>query len=175
MSTLPTLLRVAVPTPLARCFDYLPPHATPATVTFRAGMRVKVPFGRSQMVGLIVAVVHHTDVAPDKLKAAIALLDDAPLLPRDLLALGHWASHYYHHPIGEVFAALLPPHLRLGKNLTPAKASRWVLTHPIDPLELSKLKRSPRQVALLQRFQQQNGTITTAQLDVEADDWRPAL
>ncbi|RRA39451.1 hypothetical protein C4882_17545 [Cronobacter malonaticus] len=44
--------RVALPVPLARTFDYLLPDA----MTAAAGCRVRVPFGRQQRVGVVVAV-----------------------------------------------------------------------------------------------------------------------
>ncbi|MBF4860061.1 hypothetical protein HIK32_01000, partial [Cronobacter malonaticus] len=43
--------RVALPVPLARTFDYLLPDA----MTAAAGCRVRVPFGRQQRVGVVVA------------------------------------------------------------------------------------------------------------------------
>nr|ELX6276336.1 hypothetical protein [Cronobacter sakazakii] len=44
--------RVALPVPLARTFDYRLPDA----MTAAAGCRVRVPFGRQQRVGVVVAV-----------------------------------------------------------------------------------------------------------------------
>ena len=37
---------------------------------------------------------------------ALAVLDAEPLLDAELLALCRWAADYYHHPIGEVLAAV---------------------------------------------------------------------
>ncbi|HET9190241.1 MAG TPA: hypothetical protein VFN69_06675, partial [Rudaea sp.] len=48
-SSLPTILRVAVPVPLPQLFDYLPPPGTAALAIAR-GTRVSVPFGRSRSV-----------------------------------------------------------------------------------------------------------------------------
>ena len=77
------LLQVALPLPLPRLFDYLPPPghaATPADI----GRRVRVPFGRRELVGLVAGI---GDAGEDgtgqerELRAAEALLDDdAPLL-----------------------------------------------------------------------------------------------
>ncbi|MEE7547792.1 hypothetical protein HF319_12760, partial [Xanthomonas sp. Kuri4-1] len=48
---LPTL-RVALPVPLPRLFDYLPPPgAAPAEPV---GCRVRVPFGSRELVGVVV-------------------------------------------------------------------------------------------------------------------------
>ena len=102
--------------PLSRQFDYLPPAAGPLP---GAGTRVLVPFGRRQLVGLVVG--HSTDSELDhsRLKRADAVLDETPLLSEEALWLIRFTSDYYHHPIGEVAAAALPVLLRKGKALHP--------------------------------------------------------
>ncbi|MBT5719034.1 MAG: hypothetical protein HOI69_05765, partial [Gammaproteobacteria bacterium] len=47
-----TVLQVAVPSPLRRVFDYLPLTNKQAL----AGTRVKVSFGRQQLIGIVVSV-----------------------------------------------------------------------------------------------------------------------
>ena len=51
------------------------------------------------------------------------------MLSPDLLQLGRWAVRYYHHPPGEVFAALLPVLLRKGVAATGAATRRYTITH----------------------------------------------
>ena len=67
-------LRIAVPSPLRSLFDYLPPadHRGP----LEPGMRVRVPFGKREAVGLIVVIAGESDVASERIKAAIEVLDD---------------------------------------------------------------------------------------------------
>ena len=110
MSTLP-ILRVALDAPLPRLFDYLCADARPDDV----GYRVSIPFGRSEKVGLIVAVLDESDQTVDKLKHAHAVLRDMPRLPADWIALCEFCARYYQHPLGEVMALALPPMLRKGK------------------------------------------------------------
>jgi primosomal protein N' (replication factor Y) len=110
MSTLP-ILRVALDIPLPRLFDYLCADAHSDDV----GYRVSIPFGRSEKVGVIVAVLAETDQAIDKLKHAHAVLRDMPRLPPDWLALCEFCARYYQHPLGEVMSLALPPMLRKGK------------------------------------------------------------
>ncbi len=107
------VLRVAVPVPLPRWFDYLAPRVCPHPP--QPGMRVKVPFGRSEAVGLIMELANQSALGEGRLKHALSLLDEQPLLDESLLGLLRWASAYYHHPIGEVVAAALPGHLRAGR------------------------------------------------------------
>src|SRR5690348_1968746 len=104
-------LRVAVPSPLYRDFDYLPPADTdPAAL--QPGVRLKVPFGRRELVGVLLEVAAEPQVAATKLKAARKLLDTGPAIPADMMALACWAADYYRHPIGEVMQTLLPVLLR---------------------------------------------------------------
>ena len=69
MSRPPSILRVAVPSPLYRLFDYLPPRGMdPAGL--RPGMRIKVPFGRGHKVGVLVETTDSSELAPERLKHA---------------------------------------------------------------------------------------------------------
>ena len=61
----PAYLRIAVDTPLRRAFDYLPPRdAAPPPGGWPPGVRVAVPFGRGEVVGVLLEVVATTDVPP---------------------------------------------------------------------------------------------------------------
>ncbi len=142
------ILQVALDTPLRRVFDYLPPDELDATPA--AGMRVRVPFGRQKLVGVITAVVSQSQIAPSKLRAALEILDERAVLDPVTFELLQWAADYYHHPVGEVFAAALPVSLRQGLPAIETR-ERWSLTElgsgewrqPTD-------KRAPQQRALLQ-------------------------
>ena len=111
---------VAVPRPLPGCFDYL--CADPVAV----GARVRVPFGRDRVIGVVLAVAAVDD--SDGLKAVEAVLDDAPLLDTAQLALLRFAARYYQHPIGEVVQAALPVPLREGRPVLRQLPRRWRLT-----------------------------------------------
>src|SRR5712671_6724465 len=106
-------LEIAIDTPLRRPFDYRCP-ASIAADRLRPGMRVRVPFGRRRVVGILLRVKPVTEVPASKLKPAIELLDSEPVFEPRLLALLIWAAEYYRHPIGEVLAAALPLALRTG-------------------------------------------------------------
>src|SRR3990170_4933717 len=110
----PLILRVAVPSPLRRVFDYLPPKKSRIT-DWPLGIRLRVPFGRTRMIGVLVGVATQSDIPRDRLKAVIEVLDHEPLLPKDILALLEWSSGYYHHPLGEVIETALPVALRQGR------------------------------------------------------------
>lgn len=100
------VVRVAVARPLPGYFDYACDRPLPA------GVRVRVPFGRSRLFG-VVAGMGEAD-ADRPLKAVEAVLDDTPLFGEDLWHVLNFAARYYQYPIGEVAAAALPTALRKG-------------------------------------------------------------
>ena len=168
------ILRIAVPSPLRRLFDYLPPADT-AVDKRRVGCRAQVPFGRRQLVGIIVAISDETDVDNARLRPVDAILDEQALLPDELMALLAWAARYYHHPPGEVYAAALPKALREGKSAAIKGVQRWQLSeagHNIDPGELA---RAPRQQALLHYLQQAGAALGKETLDSRFEQWRPIM
>lgn len=112
-----TILRIAVPAPLHRCFEYLPPVDCIAD-NLLPGVRVRVPFGKREAIGILISVTQVSAVPEMTLKPALEIMDTTPLLPASLLSLATWASDYYHYPLGEVLAAMLPGLLRKGKAAT---------------------------------------------------------
>ena len=84
-----SVLRLAVPSPLRRYFDYLPPPSlSPAEcAALRPGVRLTVPFGRQQLTGVLAAVADTSELAAEALKSAVALLDPEPLIAPTLLAI----------------------------------------------------------------------------------------
>ncbi|HSW94062.1 MAG TPA: primosomal protein N' [Gammaproteobacteria bacterium] len=131
------LLQIAVPTPLRRYFDYLPPADFPID-RLQKGMRIKVPFQRRELIGIFMGLTDQSDVPVHKLKEAIACLDDEPILTPDLLELCLWAADYYHSPIGEVIAAALPAWLRQGKSMVVSPKKTGDISHtPETPLVLN--------------------------------------
>lgn len=107
-------LRVALPTPLRRLFDYLPPQDVD-TKALIPGIRVRVPFQSRTLVGILIEVVQESSVPENKLKSALELLDTESLLADDIYPLCQWAADYYHYALGEVLMSALPVLLRKGK------------------------------------------------------------
>ena len=150
-----SVLRLAVPTPLRRYFDYLPPAGmTPSRLAgLEPGSRFTVPFGNRELTGWLVEIAGSSELAGDALRPAVALLDEHSLLPENLLALCEWAIHYYHHAPGEVFAAAFPARLRQGKPHRPAGESAWRLSERGQGLPAGGLPRAPRQAQALAMLQ----------------------
>jgi primosomal protein N' (replication factor Y) len=156
-----TTLKVAVPAPLRRLFDYLPGALD--TNTLAAGQCLRVPFGRRELTGVLIEVCEEATRADGPaLKAVIERLEDDALLPPGLLELGTWAAAYYRHPVGEVFAAMLPRALRLGKRLP---LSAWRLSVRGHGLPAGALRRAPAQaraIALLKERERDNDELRAA-------------
>ena len=72
----PAILRLALPSPLRRLFDYLPPRGVDVQ-RLQPGVRLRVPFGRREMVGVLVDKVDTSDVPADKLRPALAVYGSA--------------------------------------------------------------------------------------------------
>jgi len=122
------LLHVALPVPLPRLFDYHPPAGSGAC-TEDVGRRVRVPFGKRELVGVVAAVSTAGTAEPaPNLRDALGWLDDAPLLGGELLQSLHWLARYTHAPLGEVLATALPALLRQGEPLPDTALWGWQLT-----------------------------------------------
>ena len=97
------ILRLALPSPLRRLFDYRAPTGVLRSA-LQPGMRVRVPFGRREMIGILVEITDHSDVPAEKLKPAVAILDEHPPLPPSLFKLCLWTSQYYQHSLGDTLS-----------------------------------------------------------------------
>jgi len=104
-------IAVAVPAPLYKTFDYSCDGDAPPL----PGARVRIPFGRRHLTGIVIGAARPVAGEKRALKAIAEVLDDAPLLPPAVLELCEWAAAYYQHPIGEVVATALPGGLRAGR------------------------------------------------------------
>jgi primosomal protein N' (replication factor Y) (superfamily II helicase) len=169
----PNVFRVALDTPLRRLFDYLPPAAAAAPAALVPGVRVRVPFGRQRLIGILAAVAEGSQLPAQRLKPILEVLDPRPLLDPSVLALLEWAAAYYHHPVGEVLAGALPRALRLGVALTPTE-ERWAITAAgVAALEAGEPRRAARQRALLEFLRAADGA-SAELLNRDFGPWREA-
>ncbi|HET8711500.1 MAG TPA: primosomal protein N' [Spongiibacteraceae bacterium] len=170
-----TIFRVAVPSPLRQMFDYLPPpDAVPAIL--QPGVRLRVPFGRREMIGVLMTLASSSEVTSEQLRAATGVLDDKPVFSAALLELIQWASDYYQHPIGECVANALPVLLRKGEDAV-AREVHWRLSVAGLALPQGALKRAPQQALVLAQLQQ-HGELSAAALktkDISAATLRAML
>ena len=162
-------LRVAVPVPLPRLFDYLntpenqPEHAI--------GSRVRVPFGQRELTGIVVATDPADSAQDSALKPINCWLDAQPVLAGELLDSLLWLARYTHAPVGEVLTTALPAALRQGQPLPDTSVWGWQLT-AAGQAGLATLRAGgrPRRLADLLAAQPRQ----EAQLDGLLEQWRSA-
>ena len=168
-----TILRLALPSPLRRLFDYLAPQGVPHAA-LQPGVRLRVPFGRREVVGVLVEVAQHSEVPADKLKPALQLLDRTPPLPAPLFKLCLWTAQYYQHSLGDTLSWALPVLLRQGEPAEVRQERYWHATEGVsadDP----RLARAPRQREALRTLAQHHhgvphGLLSKLQLNKDSLD-----
>jgi primosomal protein N' (replication factor Y) len=160
------LLEIALPVPLRRHFDYLPPeHWTQEQLcALQPGVLVRVPFGRQELIGVLLQTKTASDQPLHKLRPALAIIDAKPALDAELLNLCLWAADYYQCAPGEALQTALPVLLRQGEPAHLRGEAVFSLTTEGKGLPEGALKRAPKQAALLAALQTQE-YITRAQLE----------
>ena len=109
---MPKLVKVALDIPINGLFDYSCDY-----IGVKIGSRVSIPFGKSLRLGVIIDIKEFKDKPTAyKLKKINKLIDEIPILSKEVLKTCEWAASYYHHPIGQVvFSALSPLHRKEKK------------------------------------------------------------
>src|SRR5690349_17576698 len=98
----PSLASVAVARPVRGEFTYLIPDELQGALL--PGQRLLVPFGRGTALGFYLGP-SHMPLEERALKPVHKVLEPAPALPADLLALLRFASEHYRYPLGEAIKA----------------------------------------------------------------------
>ena len=147
--------RIALPVPLHQAFDYAVPPDRPAPAR---GARVRVRLHNRTLVGVCVDP-DPPDPHPDP-KPLLDVLDPVSALSEEVFALARWLSRYYHHPLGEVFATMLPNAAMKGAPLSWHREEVWRRTTAPSP----PLKRAPRQQALLGFLEERGGWASAADI-----------
>lgn len=106
------------------------------------GVRVQVPFGSRQVIGVVVQAIDSSAVPTEKLRSVYRILDSEPVFPKELMDLLNWASRYYHHPPGEVFTTALPVLLRKGQAAAIVEKEFYSWAGPL-PVPTDEFKRAP--------------------------------
>jgi len=89
-------------------FDYRLPDALGGEVAI--GSMLVVPFGRRQVLGVVVGLADRSDVPEEKLLAPLRALDEGPpALPVELVALAEWIAAEYCSTFARALGLVLPP------------------------------------------------------------------
>ncbi|WNL41723.1 primosomal protein N' [Halomonas sp. PAMB 3264] len=141
--TAPGALQVALPSPLRQLFDYLPGREPPAG-GWQPGLRVRVPFGRRDVVGVVINLLDRSTLPREKLKPISEVLDEAPL-PEDWQWLCHFTARYYQHGLGDTMQLAMPARLRQGYPMAGRTFTQWQAVGEQTP---DSLKNAPKQAEL---------------------------
>lgn len=107
----PLIVSIAVPRPIDSFFTYLAPLEWKDRIT--PGAWVRVPFGRSEVIGFVVAPPEELSKLPPhievgKLKSILEVGDPELRMPDEVFDLCKWTSKFYSQALGEVLQAAYP-------------------------------------------------------------------
>ncbi len=139
------IVRVALDLPLSTLFDY----ALADDIAVAPGQRVVVPLGRKKQVGVVMECVVVSEVATEKIKPVVRVLEEIPPLPAETLALLRFCSDYYQHPLGATIMSALPARLRSCEPVNIREALPYELSASGRSLDLDLF---PRRKAAQQRI-----------------------
>jgi primosomal protein N' (replication factor Y) len=135
--------KVVLGIPVEGPFDYMVPDNLYKKL--KVGVRVWVPFRNRRMLGYVVGITRKTNIK--NLKAIGEIIDEAPVLDKNMLSLTQELSGYYCCSWGEAIETALPQALRKGRLIqlnTPnlkaatgksAGLSEVFLIHALDEKE----------------------------------------
>lgn len=110
-----TVVQVAVNRALYMTFDY---KIKGQYRTEILGCRIEIHFGRNSggtEIGIVAGIGAHSQLPLSRIKTGI-LLDQEPLMQPDIFNTLHYASEYYHYPLGQCLILGLPQLLREGEQ-----------------------------------------------------------
>lgn len=142
-----SIAHLALPSPLRHGFDYRLPDGGGE---LPAGVRVRAPFGRREVIGWLLHESAQTTVPVAKLRAVLAVLDEQPALNPALWQLALWTARYYQHALGDALTQMVPALIRQGEPLRAAPEPLWQLTARGMALAADGLSRAPKQLAAWQ-------------------------
>ena len=143
------VIEVLVPVPVNKTFFYKLPKKSLDIP--KPGTRVLVNFKNRSLVGIVWGGRLLEEKASNY-KRIEEILDNKPLISKDLQELADWASRYYHYPLGEVISYFLSPSLRKGNRPTFFETNFWTLSNKGEFIDIQSLNRAPRQQAALLIF-----------------------
>jgi len=152
--------QIALPIPLDELFDYQIP--TTLLPQLKIGCRVKVPFGHQQQVGFCVNIQEVSQVAAEKVKEILSILDPEPVVTLQMLSFSQWWAKYYHCSLGEALETTVPycTTIQRRKNILIAIQPGYDITYEINALRA----KSPSQAQILELLQDSQAPLERSQI-----------
>ncbi|WWO96110.1 MAG: primosomal protein N' [Candidatus Dasytiphilus stammeri] len=135
------IIRVVLSLPIMQYFDYL----LPADIYVGVGSRVFVPFGKRNLLGIVVDIQSQSDRPKEKLRYINKILDKQSLFTSSLWRLLLWSAEYYHYPVGEIIFYAIPKLLRVGYSTSIPIGVKWEITDIGRTALLENFKKKPKQ------------------------------
>ena len=113
----------------------------------KLGCLVQIPLGRRRVLGVVFSLDSKEVIAADKLRFVSHLVQEQPVLTRDLMKLSKWIASYYSCSMESVLGAMIPAAVRDGMK---EKNEKLIQVKPKLEPEIVKeaLTRSPKQKKL---------------------------
>lgn len=167
-ANVPICLKVALPVPMHRLFDYWTDNdQTPSTDWI--GCRVRVPFGKRELVGWVSAI--GPAEKPEAVKTIQARLDTEPFISTEWLHSMRWVAQYYQAPLGEVLSTAIPSRLREGDILPDTRAYAWQLNAE-GQSQWQSLRAGSKRRRIAEALQQ---PLSEVYLQNQWPGWRPSM
>ena len=163
------ILKVALDVPLDRLFDYLD-----GGFSVQVGQRVVVPFGRRNVVGVVIEKSDSSEFALEKLKTIIQVFDDEEPIASSTFSLLKFCADYYQYPFGQALLASLPTRLRQTEPAVSRKQYLYSLTPEGVGADLDLIPaRQSVQRKVFAALQQ--STLSESALKEISASWRQAI
>ena len=147
------IVQVALDVPLSTLFDY----SISVETQVKVGQRVRVPFGRKEVVGMVMSLSEGSDLEKERIKSVNQVFNDIPPLPTELLTLFQFCSDYYQHPLGMTAMSALPAKMRTLEPVLIKLDKHFALTEMGKAVDLTSLpKRKVIQHRILQELRKSN-------------------
>lgn len=108
---------------LSRQVDKPFTYAVPDGLSPALGMRVRVPFGKRELTGLVVGLCEEAGgLEPEKIKPLLGAVEDFPLLTEELIALARWLQGHCGCTLAQAVRAMVagPASWRQREALDPS-------------------------------------------------------
>lgn len=164
-----SIVKVALDVPLNRLFDYLSDKSE-----IRIGQRVLVPFGRRNLIGIVLSQSDSSDYPIEKLKSVKQVFIDETPLDAELLKLIRFSADYYQYPLGQALLSALPVRLR---QVAPAVARKQFIYSLTDLGRSQTVAQLPKRQLVTHRVFSAllaSNTVSEAELDTISSSARKA-
>ena len=154
-----SLYDIILPLAIADVYTYNIPEALLPIANSQSpitGCRVLVPLGKKSIIGIIYRLHEGELPASVKVRDALQIIDETPIITAEQLKLWEWLSSYYMCTLGEVMAAALPSEI-IDDNYSAAttqyiQLSPAYLAKEAQEKLLGELKRAKKQEQLVRNF-----------------------